>query len=117
MLAVVAAMFAALLLSSPAAHATTATPSPSDSASEGASDGPTDGAEFADRISGVVRNEGAPLEGVRITASGNGYEGETETGANGSWSIGVPEQGAYEVELEESSLPDGVALAEGPPAS
>ncbi|WP_342025387.1 branched-chain amino acid ABC transporter permease [Arthrobacter citreus] len=109
MLAVVAAMFAALLLSSPAAHATTATPSPSESAS----DGPTDGAEFADRISGVVRNEGAPVEGVRITASGNGYEGETETGANGSWAIGVPEQGAYEVELDESTLPEGIALAEG----
>ena len=113
MLAVVAAMFAALLLSSPAAHATTATPSPSDSASEGASDGPTDGAEFADRISGVMRNEGMPVEGVRITATGNGYEGETKTGANGSWSIGVPEQGAYAVELDESTLPDGVALADG----
>ncbi|MCC9195547.1 branched-chain amino acid ABC transporter permease [Arthrobacter sp. zg-Y820] len=111
MLAAVAAMFAALLLASPAAHATTATPSapPSGSASAPAADG----AEFSDRISGVVRNEGVPVEGVRITASGNGYEAETVTGANGSWSIGVPEQGAFEVELDESSLPEGVALAEG----
>ncbi|MDN3905331.1 branched-chain amino acid ABC transporter permease [Arthrobacter sp. YD2] len=112
MLAAVVAMFAALLLAAPAASATTATPS--DGASAPASGtGATDGAEFADRISGVVRNQGTPIEGVKITATGNGYEGEVVTGANGSWSIGVPEQGAYEVELDESTLPDGVELAEG----
>ncbi|MDK1328542.1 branched-chain amino acid ABC transporter permease [Arthrobacter sp. zg-Y1143] len=112
MLAAVAAMFAALLFAAPAAHATTT--SPSDGASAPAtSPGPTDGAEFRDRISGVIKNEGTPLEGVKVTATGNGYEGEAVTGANGSWSIGVPEQGAYEVELDESSLPEGVALAEG----
>ena len=118
MLAAVAAMFAALLLAAPAAQATTATPAPS--ASNGASspaqtpatDGATDGAEFTDRISGVVRNAGVPVEGVRITATGNGFEGEVRTAANGSWSIGVPEQGAFEVELDESTLPEGVALAE-----
>ena len=115
MLAAVAAMFAALLFAAPAAHATTTTPTapPSGSTSSPASDGATDGAEFSDRISGVVRNAGVPVEGVRITASGNGYEGEVVTGPTGSWSIGVPEQGAYEVELDESTLPDGVALAEG----
>ncbi|MCC9146081.1 MULTISPECIES: branched-chain amino acid ABC transporter permease [unclassified Arthrobacter] len=110
MLAAVAAMFAALLLAAPAASATTATP---DATSSATSPGPTDGSEYRDRISGVVKNEGTPLEGVKITATGNGYEGEAETGANGSWSIGVPEQGAYEVELDESTLPDDVALAEG----
>ncbi len=112
MLAAVAAMFAALLLSAPAAQATTT--SPSDGASAPAtSPAATDGADYPDRISGVIKNEGTPLEGVKITASGNGYEGEAVTGANGSWSIGVPEQGAYEVELDESTLPEGVALAEG----
>ncbi|MET4058964.1 branched-subunit amino acid ABC-type transport system permease component [Arthrobacter sp. UYP6] len=114
MLAAVAAMFAALLLSAPAVHATTATPapSPSDSASAPAEGAATDGAEFSDRISGVLRNAGVPIEGVRITAEGNGYKGEVLTAANGSWSIGVPEQGAFEVELDESTLPEGVALAE-----
>ena len=112
MLAAVAAMFAALLLSPAAAHATTT--SPSDGASAPAtSPGPTDGSEFRDRISGVIKNEGTPLEGVRITATGNGYEGEAVTGENGSWSIGVPQQGAYEVELDESTLPEGTALADG----
>ena len=117
MLAVVAAMFAALLLSAPAVSATTASPSPSGSASapaEGQSpDTATDGSQYSDRISGVVRNAGTPVEGVRITASGNGYQGEVRTGPTGSWSIGVPEQGAFEVQLDESTLPEGVALAEG----
>ncbi|KAD3515499.1 branched-chain amino acid ABC transporter permease [Arthrobacter yangruifuii] len=112
MLAAMAAMFAALLLASPAASATTTTPSDGASA-PAAGTGSTDGAEYSDRISGVVRNQGTPIEGVRITATGNGYEGEVLTAANGSWSIGVPVQGAYEVELEESTLPDGVELAEG----
>lgn len=109
MLAAVAAMFAALLLAAPAASATTATPD----ATASPSSGPTDGADYRDRISGVLRNQGTPIEGVKITASGNGFEGETVTAANGSWSIGVPSQGAYEVELDESGLPDGVDLAEG----
>ncbi|MCC9175271.1 branched-chain amino acid ABC transporter permease [Arthrobacter sp. zg-Y179] len=107
MLAAVAAMFAALLLSAPAASATTATSDASPSSTS-----PAPGADYPDRISGVIKNEGTPLEGVKITATGNGYEGEAVTGANGSWSIGVPQQGAYEVELDESTLPEGVALAE-----
>lgn len=126
MLVAVAGIFAGLLLAAPAVHATTAPPPASESpapessteatAQDSGSAGEgevTNGAEYQDRISGVLRNAGSPVSGVRIKASANGYEAETETAENGSWSIGVPEQGAYEVELDESSLPEGVALAEG----
>ena len=126
MLVAVVGVFAGLLLAAPAVHATTAPPPASESPAPESSteatpqesgnsegDEETDGAEYQDRISGVLRNAGAPVAGVTIKASGNGYEAETETAENGSWSIGVPEQGAFEVELDESTLPEGVALAEG----
>ena len=126
MLVAVAGIFAGLLLAAPAVHATTAPPPASESPAPESSteatpqesgnsegDEETDGAEYQDRISGVLRNAGAPVAGVTIKASGNGYEAETQTAENGSWSIGVPEQGAFEVELDESTLPEGTALAEG----
>ena len=54
-----------------------------------------------------------PLEGVRITVEGNGYEAETETDAEGKWRLGVPEKGEYELTLDEDTLPEGVVVAEG----
>ncbi|MBD7996682.1 branched-chain amino acid ABC transporter permease [Arthrobacter sp. Sa2CUA1] len=120
-LAAVVGIFAGLLLAAPAAHATTAPPAASESPAAvtetGESESPggsvTDGAEFQNRISGVLRNAGSPVSGVTIKASANGYEAQTQTAENGSWSIGVPEQGAYEVELDESTLPEGLGLADG----
>ncbi|MBD8043158.1 branched-chain amino acid ABC transporter permease [Arthrobacter sp. Sa2BUA2] len=120
-LAAVVGIFAGLLLAAPAAHATTAPPSAAESPapqtgteeSESPGGTVTDGAEYQDRISGVLRNAGSPVAGVTIKASANGYEAQTQTADNGSWSIGVPEQGAYEVELDESTLPDGLGLADG----
>ncbi len=69
--------------------------------------------EFQDRISGVLRGVDGPIADVTITATGNGFEGETTSGENGFWSIGVPEQGSYEVEVDEDTLPEGITLAEG----
>jgi branched-chain amino acid transport system permease protein len=69
--------------------------------------------EFQDRISGVLRGVDGPIPDVTITATGNGFEGETTSGDNGFWSIGVPEQGSYEVEIDEDTLPEGITLAEG----
>lgn len=119
MLVTAVGIFAALLLAAPAGHAQAPafTPSPGMTSSEGPSTAeetpPTDGAGYPNRISGVLKNEGQPLAGVRITAVGEGFEGEAESAENGSWFIGVPVQGAYEVELDESTLPDGAVLAEG----
>ncbi|MBG6182847.1 branched-chain amino acid transport system permease protein [Arthrobacter sp. CAN_A214] len=69
--------------------------------------------EFENRISGVLRGVDGPIADVTVTATGNGFEGEATSGANGSWTIGVPEQGTYEVAIDEDTLPEGIALAEG----
>ena len=53
------------------------------------------GAEYSDGISGVIREDGEPLENVRITVEGMGYSAEVLTDADGRWRIGVPVQGDY----------------------
>jgi neutral amino acid transport system permease protein len=68
------------------------------------------GTEYSDGISGVIRESGQPLEGVRLTVTGEGYSAEVVTGADGRWRIGVPAQGSYELALDETSLPEGLAV-------
>ncbi|GKV72468.1 branched-chain amino acid transport system permease protein [Pseudarthrobacter oxydans] len=50
---------------------------------------------------------------MTITATKDDFTGTATSSANGAWNIGVPEQGTYTVELDESTLPEGIALAEG----
>ena len=64
-------------------------------------------------FSGNVKFDGEPLEDVLITVSGNGYNAEVETDADGKWKVGVPEKAAYTITLDESTLPKGVIVAEG----
>ena len=71
------------------------------------------GNEYEFSLTGNVRFSGDPLEGVRITAEGGGYEAEVETDAEGRWKIGVPEKATYEVTLDEDTLPEGVAVEDG----
>ncbi len=73
----------------------------------------TVGDEYENKILGNVKNEGTPLEGVKIIVEGNGYSAEVETDADGKWSIGVPVAGSYEITLVEDTLPDGIAVLEG----
>ena len=70
------------------------------------------GAELPYRVQGNVKNEGTALEGVRIVVSGGGYSAETVTDADGKWLIGVPEKGGYTVSLDQTTLPDGIAVIE-----
>lgn len=70
--------------------------------------------EFSNFVAGNVKNEGEPLEGVRIVVSGNGFTAEAATDAEGKFRIGVPQEGAYEVTLDESTLPEGVSVTDGP---
>lgn len=101
-------LLAALTLSgvaaSPAAAVeASATPTPTPTAEE----------EFEYFFSGNVTFDDEPVEGVRISVEGNGFEAETETDAEGRWTIGVPEKAEYELTLDEDTLPEGVVVAEG----
>ena len=71
------------------------------------------GSEYEFRVSGNVQFEGEPISEVLITVSGNGYSAEIKTDADGKWRIGVPTQGDYDVLLDESTLPSGVAVVDG----
>jgi branched-chain amino acid transport system permease protein len=88
-----------------------ATEEPATTEEPAATDEPAE--EFEYHFRGNVQHDGEPLEGVRITLEGNGFEAETETDADGRWEIGVPEKATYEVTLDEDTLPEGVVVAEG----
>lgn len=71
------------------------------------------GEEFKDAVTGNVRIDGEPIENVRIVVDGGGYVAETVTDERGRWFIGVPQPGIYNVTLDESTLPEGIAVVEG----
>ena len=80
-------------------------------ADEGGTETPSE--EFEYFFSGNVTFEDEPLDGVEITAEGNGFEASTKTDSDGRWTIGVPEKGAYEITLDEDTLPEGVVVEDG----
>lgn len=101
--AIFASVVAILLVVAPASQATSPSPTPSPSITT-----------FQNNISGFLRDDArAPIPNVTITARSGDFEGTAKSAANGSWSIGVPVQGTYEIELDESTLPEGIKLAEG----
>ncbi len=58
-------------------------------------------------------DEKLPVEGVTITVTQDGNEiGAGQSGADGKWEVSVPGAGIYQVSLETSTLPDGVALTD-----
>lgn len=71
------------------------------------------GAEYEYAFSGNVQYQDKPVEGVKISVSGNGYDAETVTDAEGKWKIGVPEKEKYTITMDESTLPKGVIVADG----
>lgn len=65
------------------------------------------------RVSGNVQLEGVPLEGVTITVDGPGGAQVVETDGEGQWAVAVPERNAdYTVTLDESTLPEGIAVVD-----
>ncbi|WP_314646000.1 branched-chain amino acid ABC transporter permease [uncultured Microbacterium sp.] len=70
-----------------------------------------DGQEVTDfYFGGVITNEDQPVEGVELSVEGNGFEGETETDAEGKWRLYVPEKDTYTITVDEDTLPDGVIV-------
>ena len=64
-------------------------------------------------ISGNVKLDGKPLEGVEIEVDGPGGKQQAETDQNGQWTIKVPEkQVEYTVTLVEDTLPEGIAVVD-----
>ena len=104
------AIITGIILSAPPSLASTTSPEPTPGATSSA---PAEPSRY--KISGVLRNVDGPVAGVRITATGEGFSGEATTGENGTWSIGVPVQGTYQVEVDVSTFPEGVKLAPGTP--
>ncbi|MDP3208938.1 MAG: branched-chain amino acid ABC transporter permease, partial [Rhodoglobus sp.] len=71
------------------------------------------GTEYDLTFSGNVKYDGVALDNVKITVSGNGYSAEVRSDAEGQWKIGVPEKAVYLLTLDESTLPEGLIVAEG----
>ncbi len=70
-----------------------------------------DGQEITDfYFAGVITFDDDPVEGVVMSVEGNGFEGETETDAEGKWRLYVPEKDTYTLTVDEDTLPDGVIV-------
>jgi neutral amino acid transport system permease protein len=62
-------------------------------------------------IVGTLAQDGSPVVGVGITATAEGFTDSAVTGADGTFTIEVPKGGTYQVVVDETTLPAGVALA------
>ncbi|WP_208109593.1 branched-chain amino acid ABC transporter permease [Microbacterium sp. BK668] len=59
---------------------------------------------------GRIEFEGDPVPDVVISISGNGFDGETVTDAEGRWRLYVPEKEDYVITVDEETLPEGVIV-------
>lgn len=66
--------------------------------------------EYDYKISGLVELNDKPLAGVELEVAGGGFSVKVESGDDGRWAVGVPEKGDYTVTLNESTLPEGIAV-------
>lgn len=72
--------------------------------------------EMPFKVSGNVQNKGEPVAGVTITVTGGGgFTATVPSGEDGKFVVGVPEKNAdYTVTLDESTLPEGIAVVDNP---
>lgn len=55
--------------------------------------------------------DGTPVADVGISVSGNGFQGNAVSGADGTFRVELPKSGSYQVDVDVTTLPPGVALA------
>ncbi|ONI61456.1 hypothetical protein ALI44B_13655 [Leifsonia sp. ALI-44-B] len=105
----------------PAASASAAAPASVDtvhlSATPAPSPEPTSDFTSTFTVSGIIKSGDEGVADVDVAVSGNGFDETVSTNDQGRWTVNVPEAGTYTVELDESTLPDGVALRDGTEAS
>lgn len=65
------------------------------------------------KLSGNVKFNDKALEGVMISADGNGAKCVTKTDQTGQWTIQLPAKGSYKVTLDQNTLPAGVVVKDG----
>jgi branched-chain amino acid transport system permease protein len=104
--ALFAVLIAFLTLASPAPAMAEETGAPTDQPSEVGLD------ENPNRVAGNVLLNSEPLEGVHITIEGGGYVADVWTNEEGQWRVGVPERAEYSVTLDETTLPEGIAVVD-----
>ena len=66
--------------------------------------------EYDNKISGLVELADQPLADVKLVIEGGGFSVEVVSGDDGRWAVGVPERGEHTVTLDESTLPEGIAV-------
>ena len=71
-----------------------------------------EGEQVSGRLENRVDGKKTPISGVTITVTGEGFDGSTTSGTDGKWAIPLPARGSYEVSIDVSTLPEGVALTD-----
>lgn len=66
--------------------------------------------EYDFKVSGLVELADEPLADVLLVVEGGGFRVEVESGEDGRWAVGVPEKGEFTITLDESTLPEGIAV-------
>lgn len=93
LLGVLAILFSMVFAAAPSAHAT------------------DDPSTFAYTIAGTLQQDDVPIQGVKITASQDGKEFQTESDEFGEWTIMVPTDGKWSVALDTATIPKDFSLA------
>ena len=70
------------------------------------------GYSIGGRLNNQVGAQKVPVAGVTVTVTGAGFTGSGTSAADGAWRVDVPGEGEYDVTLDVTSLPSGVALTD-----